>query len=111
MRARSRGEQELDLGRGARRRSVVRVEDDGCVGLGTGGNPGRRQAQVAGTPRVRLSRQPDLEPAERRVPIGNLDRDRQPPLKEVQSWPGTLRSRATAAPTTISDRPPEKNGF
>ena len=32
-------------------------------------------------------------------------------LRKFQIWPGTLRSSATAEPSSISVRPPEKNGF
>ena len=63
-----------------------------------------------GAARVRLDRQPNLKPAERRVSIGNLDRDRQPPLDQAPELAGQLRKRRRA-PNTMSDRPPEKNGF
>ena len=93
VRARGRREQKLHPRRRAGRRAVVGIENDGRVGFGVGGDPGRRQAEIAGTARVRLDRQPDLKPAERRVAIRNLDRDREPPLDQGPELAGHLRKQ------------------
>ncbi len=93
VRARRRREQELDPRRGAGCRAVIGIENDSRVRFGVGGYPGRRQAEVACAARVRLDRQPDLKPAERRVSIGNLDRDRQPPLDQGPELAGQLAQK------------------